>query len=412
MPSKKPPKLKDFIQTCMTKGITTPTDIKTGFEALFPNAKKKTYEAYRLSCATLGLTKEKRDAAAVDVARKESQKHILDYDEVQTYVLAAGQGRIQQRTIDTQKKALVQMWELMGRTNPHDWTYNDILTNLEKKYPKVTDARGRTGFSKPGAVNKLLSSISTIFPGKLPKGFGAGLTREAGELKDFFTFEEFDLFCSNLLDTVNLSQEGWEALFNAQVNMGCREGSRENSTGITGFRWEDINYQTKRCSLREKGGRGKAGRIWQNLPLDLFPWLHGWTTLMNYHKQRYGYLPTNDRHETGLVFGVKYSEYREQFHDTRHRCNGRISGGKDTLRPHILRRTHAQWLVKLWVPIEQICGLFPDGHFGVGWDNPKILLKYYVTLEDEQRFKAEQQAAERMQVLHLIAAPALAGAAT
>ena len=126
---------------------------------------------------------------------------------------------------------------------------------------------------------------------------------------------------------------------------------------------------------------------------------------MLYHQKKYGYTSTNDHHEIGPAFpGVFYKEYSAQFHETRSRCNGRISGDKETMKPHIFRKTHGQWLVKLWVPVEQICGIFPDGYFGVGWDNPKILLKYYVTLEDEQRFKAEQQAAERMQALHLVPA--------
>lgn len=392
----------------MAKGLVRPSDMKREYEAAYPRAKPKTLEAYLWHCQKLGLTKEKRDAAGIEVARKESQKHILDYPEIGKYVLAAGQGRLQENTVTEQKKTITQMWEIMQRTNPHEWTYESILTNLETKYPKVTDNRGRTGFSKPAAVNKLLSSVSTIFPGILPKGFGSGLTREAGELKDFFTFDEFDLFIGNLTDTFSLSMEGWAACYKAQVNIGSREGSvaseedKGSLTGILSLRWEDINYEKRRCSLREKGGRGKAGRIWQNLPLDLFPWLNGWTALMLYHKQQFGYVPSNERHERGPAFKVSYNEYRHQFHDTRKRCNGRIAGDIETMRPHVIRRTHAQWLVKLWVPIEQICGLFPDGHFGVGWDNPKILLKYYVTLEDEQRFKAEQQAAERMQVLHLV----------
>lgn len=393
----------------MAKGIVRPADMKREYEATYPKQKPKTLEAYLWQCKKLGLNKEKRDAAGVEVARKDSQKHVLDYPEVTRYILAAGQGRLQERTIEKQKQYLVRMWEINDRTNPHDWTYESILTNLEKVFPKEMDARGRLGFSKPGAVAKLLSAVSTIFPGILPKGFGSGLSREAGELKDFFTFEEFDLFTSNLTDTMNLSKEGWTAAFKAQVNGGFREGSRSAAdggslTGILSLQWQDIDYQKRRCSCREKGGRGKAGRVWTNVPLDLFPWLHGWEALMLYHKQCFNYLPTNERHQTGPVFKVAYDEYRHQFHDTRKRCNGRIAGDIETMRPHVLRRTHAQWLVKLWVPIEQICGLFPDGHFGVGWDNPKILLKYYVTLEDEQRFKAEQQAAERMQALHLVPA--------
>ena len=115
-----------------------------------------------------------------------------------------------------------------------------------------------------------------------------------------------------------------------------------------------------------------------------------------------GYEPSNDWHESGRVFPVHYETYQTHFHDTRRKCKGRISGNKETLKPHILRKTHAQWEVKFWVPLQDICGQFPDGFFGVGWDNPQILLKYYVTLESEATEKAFIQANERMIKLGVI----------
>lgn len=405
---RKAPKLKAFIQSCMEKGIVRPVDMKAEYEALYPIAKKKTLEAYSFHCKNLGFTKDVRDQKAIGVARREAQKHILDYAEVNKYVLAAGESRIQEGRIDDVKEDLTKIWNMLGRTDPHTWDYSTLLRMLNERFPKVVDCRGRVTRTKPAAALKLLCAVNTVFPGILPKGFGSGLVREAGELKDYFTFAEFDLFCDNLMDTCSLGVEGWLALFTAQVNMGCREGTQitadksRTRNGILSLQWEDIDYSQRRCNLHEKGGRGKASRVWQNLPLDLFPWIHGWDALMLYHQKWYRYVPTNERHETGSAFPVLYKEYLRQFHDIRRRCNGRISGDKETLKPHIFRKTHGQWLVKLWIPIEQICGLFPDGYFGVGWDNPKILLKYYVTLEDEQRFKAERQAAERMRALNLL----------
>lgn len=385
----------------MEKGIVRPVDIKREYEALYPAAKKKTLEAYLWQCKKLGFTKEIRDSKAIDIARRESRKHILDYSEVTDYILSRENNRIQQKTINKKKEQITKLWNIMGRTDPHTWNYQSILLAIEKVYPKYVNDRDQRVFRQPAAVAKLLSAFNTIFRGILPEGFGTGLARPAGELKDYFTFEEFNLFCSNLKDTMKLTKECWEALFKAQVNMGCREG-HDGTTGILNLAWEDVDYSRRRCSIHDKGCRGNARRIWKNIPLDLFTWLNGWAALMLYHKQRYGYLPSNEKHEIGLVFPTNYHTYVNVFHETRHRCNGRISGDKDTMRPHVLRRTHAQWLVKLWVSIEQICGIFPDGYFGVGWDNPKILLKYYVTLEDEQRFKAEQQAIERMKTLKLL----------
>lgn len=118
---------------------------------------------------------------------------------------------------------------------------------------------------------------------------------------------------------------------------------------------------------------------------------------MIYHEKKFGYRPTNDRHESGNVFGVSYRAYIAQFHYTRKKCSGRIAGTKETFKPHILRKTHAQWEVSyLWLPLQDICGQFPNGRYGVGWDNPQILLKYYVTLDAEAQEKADKQAHERM----------------
>lgn len=416
----KPPKLSVFIPQCIAKGIVRPTDIRFEYQTLYPKVKPKTLEAYSWHCKKLGFTKEVRDKQCIEVQRKAASIHILDYPEVKEYVTFAGSNRTQQRQIDRVSEHLTELWNLMGCTDPHLWTHSSILEAIETKYPKVTDNRGRVTYDHPAKVLKLLSSFNTAFPGKLRRGFHRGLMREAGELKDYLRFDEFDLFNSNLTDTVHLSVEGWTALYKSQVNMGCREGHdsflQQNGTmqsrnGILSLSWGSIDYDARRCSLHEKGGHGNASRVWNNLPLDLFPWLHSWEALMTYHKQRYGYVPTNEHHEQGPAFpGVLYDEYRRQFHDTRRRCNGRISGDKETMRPHVLRMTHAQWLVKLWVPIEQICGIFPDGYFGVGWDDPKILLKYYITLENEQRSRTEQQATERMTTLGLIPALVMAGA--
>lgn len=281
----------------------------------------------------------------------------------------------------------------MNKTNPDYWTFEDLWTTLEKKLPTTKDSYGRVAFKHPSAVMRLLSPISTMWQGKIPKAWTSGLTREAGELKDHFTFEEFNEFINSLLETAELSLEGWTTLFKVQINAGLREGTN-GTTGVLGLRWQDINFETRRCSAREKGGRGKAGRIWRQLPLDLFTWLNAFEDLKRYWEKQ-------GKPEKGKVFPVTYDQYRKQFHETRKRGNGRIAGHSETLRPHIIRKTHAQWLVKLWVPLEEICGQFPTGYFGVGWDNPEILLKYYIELEGEKRQKALTVFEERKKALGL-----------
>jgi hypothetical protein len=401
MPHRKAPKLKDFIQICIEKGMSRPTDIKNEYETQYPTAKKKTLDAYLFHCKNLGFTKAVRDGKAIDVARKEAQTHIIDYPEVAAYERSSQEGRIQQKQVDRQKQNLTTLWELLNCTSPYTWTYNSILDAIDKKYPFTVDDRGRQVREFPQAALALLTAVNTIFPGKLPRGFGKGYHREAGEMKDHFTFDEGMLFFSNIIDTAELSLEGWNALFKSQVNLSCREG-KNLKTGILSLDWDDINFAERRCSLHEKGGHGHAGRIWTNLPLDMFPFIHGWADLLTYHRKRFGYTPTNDRHEHGRCFPVDYHTYNQMFHDTRHRCNGRISGDKETMRPHVLRMTSAQWKVELGIEIPEICGNFPDGEFGVGWDNPAILLKYYITLSKKRIQKALSTMNQSIQELGLI----------
>jgi len=229
-----------------------------------------------------------------------------------------------------------------------------------------------------------------------------GLKREAGELKDFFEFEEFEEFIRNTFDTPIMSKEGWEALYKAQVNMGCREGTRGN-TGIVSLRWEDINYNTKRTKIRDKGKKGKPARLWSQIPLDLFYWIHGWEALEKWHEKRHGYKPTQDRHATGRVFPVKYGVYRINFHNVRRKCDSRISQDLETMRPHIFRKTHAQWAKRIGVSLENLCGNTESspciGRYGVGWDDPKVPLKYYLTPEPEEFAEQDQKIEARLQKL-------------
>lgn len=397
----------------VAKGFSSPTDIKDEYEHKFPHVKTRGIDAYIKGCKRQGLTKEVRDKNAVAMVRAEMGKHILDFDEIKKYEFNAQQGHVQILQIEKQKTRITQIWELMNRSDPHTWTYESILSALGKKYKFEKDEQsGAYAWTQKAAVGGMLSAVNTMFPSIMPKGWSINYTR-TDRKKDYFTFAEMDLFLENVADTVGLSREGWGALFAAQVNLGCREGvlrmfnresgKNEGRNGILSLRWENIDYTARRTSLHEKGGRGKSSRVWEHLPLDLFPWLKGWDRLMAFHVQKYGYAPSNDNHESGPCFDVTYDTYSDAFKSTRKRCNGRIAGDKETFTPHILRKSHAQWLVKLYVPLEQICGQFPDGYFGVGWDNPQILLKYYVTMESEQREKAEQAAKQRMIKLGMVA---------
>ena len=356
------------------------------------DAPPKSLASIQMCLRRMGLDKEARQEKREELRAEESQD-IENYQQVKDYIANAEGGNVTQKQIKKQLKYLRQLWELMDKTNPNDWTYEQVTKKIETIVPKEVDERGRVSWTKKGTVKNLLSPLSTMWQGKLPKNWSSGLQRDAGELKDHLTFEEFKEFINELRDTPEMSVEGWRALFELQVNLGCREGVN-GKTGILSLKWQDINFELMRCSLHEKGGRGKAGRIWRNLPLDLFDWIHGFEDLLIWHRQQNE--PTK-----GKVFPVTYNEYSKMFHETRKRGNGRIAQKSETLRPHIFRKTHAQWLVKMWVPLDMICGVFPDGFFGVGWDNPEIPMKYYITPEERLREKAIQQFKEREEELGL-----------
>ena len=94
----------------------------------------------------------------------------------------------------------------------------------------------------------------------------------------------------------------------------------------------------------------------------------------------------------GRVFPISYKDYREQIHETRKKCNGRIAVDSDSMRPHIMRKTHTQWCAKLQIPLQWICGdRSGNGYYGVGWDDPSVCLKYYLTLETNEMDEIDQK---------------------
>lgn len=399
---KKFPSIKKYFLSLVDKQqYPKPSELKRKYEEEYPEAKIRTLTAYQLMMQRAGFDKETRVLKRVEKRKEASTKDILEYEQVKAYIENSTNGGVQQTQIKNQLRNLRKIWELMGKTDPLGWTYTDLMTKIKEVVPMV-EVHGRLEFSVKGRVKSLLSPVSTMFVGILPKNWSQALTRKAGELKDHFTFYEYEEFKKAIVDSIELSMEGWIALFDCQVNLGCREGTQLD-TGILSLKWQDINYKAKTCKLREKGGRGNAKRQWKNLPLDLFVWLNGWDNLMKYHKQKFGYIPTDQNHEKGRVFPIKYAEYLKQFHVIRKGANGRISGKGETLRPHILRKTHANWCAKIGIPIELICGNFPNGQFGVGWDNPMILMKYYLEEADASKIeKTKKDMNERMVKLGLV----------
>jgi len=404
---KKIPKTVDFVRDCLNKGIFSPSEMSRRWNEIYTSKQKEPHvfskALRRMEILPQDLLDMKHEAQ-----KDKELKDIEEYEEVKRYVaFSKGMGQITKKQIDRTLRELRILWNWMkaeGHPNPRQWTLEEIIEVLEKY-----EERNEHGQWKQKAkVNNLLGAFNRCFQGLLPKGWSTGLKREAGELKDFIRFEAFQEF----IEKIGIHAHGfprimWVSCYTSQVNAGAREGSGKSITGILSLKWENIDFERKRCSLREKGKKGHPARLWKNIPLDLFPFLHGWEALLEWHRQQFGYYPTSTRHGSGRVFPVHYRTYLAMFHQTRHKCTTRIREDLETMKPHIFRKTHGQWLCNFLVPIEWICGQFPNGWYGVGWDDPKILLAYYIDLglADNKRLEVNQKMQNRMVEIGLIEAP-------
>lgn len=401
---RKLPKVRDFVKACIEKEVLSPSKMRDIYNEKYPSKvkgvlKPKTADAFRKAIRRLGISAEKRLELKHEAQKSKELRDIEEYEEVQRYLDHSrySTAPIGEAQIDKTLKDLRTLWNMMsemGYPNPRDWDIKKLGQCMEKYIGKDGE-----GWKHKNKILRYYGAFNRCFQGKLPKSWSTGLKRPAGELKDFMEYEESAEFCCNIRDTMNMSKEGWEALFKTQLNLGCREGTKLN-TGILSLKWENIDYNSRRCKIRDKGKKGQPARLWIGVPLDLFPWINGWEALMKWHEQRYGYRPTQTKHAVGRCFPVDYNQYRVQFHNIRHRCDSRINQDLETMKPHIFRKTHGQYCKRIGVNLEHICGDTTsdvcEGRYGVGWTKPEIALKFYLTKEEWEYAEQDQKIKERL----------------
>ena len=412
---RKIPKIKDFVEECLKEGITSPSEMRDIFNEKYPRKERKTGKlkpyssgAFTKALRRLGVTAHARLDLKHEALKEKEIKDIMEYAEVRQYFQYSKYvGHIGKRQIEATERNLRELFNMMvecGFPNPRDWNVENLGKCMETNIG--LDENGQ--WKRKNKVLQLWGAFNRCFQGKLPKGWSMGLKRPAGELKDFFEFDEYTSYVNSLEDTRAMSREGWEACYDSQVNSGAREGTKGN-TGILSLQWENIDFNARRTKIRDKGKKGKPARLWTQVPLDLFPWIEGWEALMKWHEQRFGYRPTQQRHGTGKVFPVSYQQYNEQFHRTRKKAGGRISQNLETMRPHIFRKTHAQWCKRIGITLDNLCGDTTEtpniGRYGVGWDDPKVPMKYYLTKEPWEYEEQDNVIQQRLGKLELEIAP-------
>lgn len=398
------PKVREFTELCLKEGIFSPSIMAQKYNEKYELTEKKnkdgktlerTDNAFTMVLRRMGISADKRLEMKYENGKETQVKDIEEYKQVKNYKTRATAQQLTQTTIEDSIENLRKLWVMMGKTNPETWTEADLWNCMEKNIGKNKNGK----WKKPSVVMFLLGSFNRMFMGVLPKGSFNGLKGEVGHKKDFWEFGEFIEFIEKQENTFDMSREGWQCLFTQQVTRGCREGTN-GETGIVSARWEQINYTTRRTEQIDKGEKGRSQRKWNEIPCDLFPWIHAWDYLINYHKQLFGYEPSNEKHGNGRMFSITYAKYLKQFHIIRKKCSGRLSDENDKRRPHVLRMTHAQWNKRIGISLENTCGdtsVNPSvGRYGVGWTDLSILLRYYLTKEPYEYAEQDEKIAKRL----------------
>lgn len=394
-------KTRVFAQQQIDKGMFSPQDMANAYNKLYglEGKKAKTRWTFTKALRRMGITAKERLNLKHESVKELNVTDIVEYTEVQRYLGFSDVSQISNNQKNNTLRDLRILWNWMGRTNPRLWQFSadapkEVNLILCLKEHVGQDDNGR--WKQPSQVLTKLGAFNRCFQGILPKGWSMNLKRPPGELKDRWEIHEHEEFESCLVDTRGMSREGWIACYSSQIDTGAREGAfHRGKSGILGLRWENIDFYSRRCKLHDKGKKGHPLILWDQVPLDLFPWLHNWEKLMKYWRQI-------GEPKSGRVFPVSYEKYRRMFHETRRKCTSRISEDSETQIPHILRKTHAQWCKRMGVTLDNLCGdtqTYPHvGRYGVGWTDPKVPSQYYLTKEPweyEEQDKTIKQRLER-----------------
>jgi hypothetical protein len=357
---------------------------------------ERTDNAFTMALRRMNIDKNKRLELKNENGKAQDTKDIEEYSQVKTYLLNCD---VQNITNNERIKTLTdlrRLWEWKERTNPTTWTYEQLIDCVKEHLGK--DDKGK--WKKPHATLKVLGAFNRCFQGVLPKGWSMPFTKgQAGKMKDFWEYEELNDFLSKVELTKKMSKLGWLCIYTQHVNRGCREGI-DCQTGILSARWEQINYATRRTEQIDKGEKGNSQRLWKEVPCDMFSFLNAWKILLEYHREVFGYYPTNSKHGNGRMFLIAYWDYKAHFHETRKKCNGRLSDNNEKRRLHVFRMIHGQYAKRLGVTLENLCGDTDEtpciGRYGVGWSDPKIPLRFYLTKEPYEYAEQDEMITRRL----------------
>jgi hypothetical protein len=198
-----------------------------------------------------------------------------------------------------------------------------------------------------------------------------------------------------IIDALNKRGLKYEAtLFKLHLQTGAREGAKDSSAGMTGFRWS--NFKNDFHAVDDYETKVHGGIWWRNCPLDvLFSELPEELRALWIKRGR----PTDDKILSG------YKELKRMYETMRRILKEEYEGKVDpslakefsTIRCHDADKLHVNMLWEAGVPLEVVAGQFLGKNEGVGlmgrgWLAIDVIKKHYLSLtQRSHRFQRIQQ---------------------
>lgn len=303
-----------------------------------------------------------------------------DYETIQNYIKRAKREGL--KNWKSTLKNARRMWTFSKYKAPENWSADDV-----HDYLMTLSAGAQSGMLD--AIRKIAPQIRDDTSAQY---VGVGMFRAKIQTlkKDLFGAE-----VKMIVDALVKHHLTHEAtLFKLHVQTGAREGAKDSSAGMVGFRWSYFKNDFHAVDDYETKVHG--GIWWRNCPLDIFfPELPDELRALWNKRGR----PTDDK----IVQG--YIELKELYATIRTTLKTEYEGKVDpslmkefsTIRCHDADKLHVNMLWEAGVPLEVVAGQFLGKNEGVGlmgrgWLAIDVIKKHYLSLtQRSHRFQRIQQ---------------------
>jgi len=305
-----------------------------------------------------------------------------DYETVQDYINHAK--RVGLKKWKQFIMMAVKVWKHLKYKDPARWHIDEVLEFLRTK----KEGSGRSAYFD--AIRQVAPQFKDP---KSPDYFSTNNLRVAipRRKKDIF-FKEF----MQLLTPLKKHGLKFHAMIlKLHVALGCREGSKDEKSGLCGITWDRFKEKFTLVDIYET--KVKKGIWWRNCPTDLiFPELP--SELNETWKAR-------GKPITGKLILNHYQELLRIYKEIRE-CLKEFYTGKlepslfnelTNLKPHDADKIHCNLLFEAEASCEDIAGEYKggtegSGNMGRGWLDINTIWKYYLTYSARsQRFQRKKR---------------------